>query len=89
MKLKLAVLVVALGAMFWGASHYHIGAPPLPITCPSYDQVAHWWVPDSRLWTVYRSTPGPVTRGADTVQWLGYTEIGGCSQSVTIKAGAR
>ena len=84
-----AAAAAVLAGGYHVAAEYHVGAPPLPVTCVAPDHVSRWWVPDSQLWRVYGTRPGPVTPGADTVRWLGWTEIGGCGQSLTITAGAR
>jgi hypothetical protein len=79
----LGLAVFCFGGYRYVADH-HIGAPPLHITCVAPDHVVTSWVPDSQM--------GRVTAGGgqpgNTVKYLGWTEIGGCGQSLVLKVGA-
>jgi hypothetical protein len=81
----LVVLGVAGFACFSFVSSHHLFAPPLsPLNCPSYDTQTVQWVPDSQVASEFGGQPP-----ANTVQWLGWTEFGGCGQTLTIHAGSR
>jgi hypothetical protein len=87
-KVIIAALAVFTGGVATYAGHgpiasSHLFAPALHITCVSPDHVVTSWVPDSQM--------GRVTAGGgqpgNVVHWLGYTEIGGCGQSLVIHTG--
>jgi hypothetical protein len=86
-RLAAGAVVLAVAAFFgysFTASH-HLFAPPLsPLNCPSYDTPTYQWIPDSQLASEFGGQPP-----ANTVQWLGWTEFGGCGQTLTITGGAR
>ena len=63
----------------------HLLAPALHLNCVPPDHPVTSWIPDSQL---ARAEAGGKPPG-NTVEWLGWTEIGGCGESLTIKAGAR
>ncbi len=55
---------------------FHLGAPPLPYTCPpGHTVVTHW-----EKGTALAGQPG-------TLVWHGWTEWASCSQSMTIDGG--
>lgn len=89
-KIRLAGGAIAFGVLLAGSYHlaaeYHLGAPLLRITCVPPDHPVTSWVPDSDLSRI--TGPGSSTP-ANTVHWLGWTEVGGCGESITITTGAR
>jgi hypothetical protein len=87
-KAAIGLLVFAAGTATYAGygpiASSHLLAPPLHITCQSPDHVNTTWIRTSQLGTVDGGhAPG------NTVQWLGWTEYGGCGQSLTITTGAR
>lgn len=76
--LAAAAAVLALAA--YAATVHHVGAPKLPITCQPPDFPSRWWVSGSG--------PSGVS-SASEVHWLGSTELGGCSESLTIGLNTR
>ena len=71
--LVLGAAAVALAG--YAAVVHHVGAPRLPVTCTLPDHPSLAWYPG----------PGPsgIAPTAE-VHWLGSTEVGGCSESLTI-----
>jgi len=63
----------------------HLFAPSLPISCMAPDHVVVSWVRDSQLPSVTKGSPMP----ANAREWLGWTEMAGCGESLTIRTGAR
>jgi hypothetical protein len=68
-----AAAMLALAA--YAAVVHHVGAPKLPVTCQAPDVPSRWWVSGSGAAGV---------SSASEVHWLGSTELGGCSESLTI-----
>lgn len=75
--MKRAIYAAMAVAGCWFAYHeygaQHVGAPPLPYSCPHGSHVTRWWVKDS----------DPTGRGASgTLEWHGWREIASCSASL-------
>lgn len=70
-----AMSAAALSVAGYVGIVHHVGAPKLPITCQAPDFPSRWWVPGS----------GPAgVSSASEVHWLGSTELGGCSETLTV-----
>lgn len=70
-----AAAAVVLALAGYAAIVHHVGAPKLPLTCQAPDFPSRWWVTGSG--------PADVSTTAE-VHWLGSTELGGCSETLTI-----
>jgi len=85
---KSAAAAVAVAALavpgYRYASDHHIGAPPPDVTCQPPDHLVTSWYHGS---TAAVTGPGGGTPAGE-VHWLGWTEVGGCGESVTVQVGA-
>jgi hypothetical protein len=72
LALKGAIVVVLVAAGWHEVAVHHLGAPPLPYTCPAGDTVYRHWVPGTN-----HDWPGSLT-------YDGWTEYASCQASLTI-----
>jgi hypothetical protein len=83
-----AAVALAAPGYDYAASH-HIGAPALHVTCPAPDHLVTSWYKDGSPELAPEAPKGdPVASFPDEVHWLGWTELGGCGESVQARLGS-
>ena len=90
---KLAgVLILVAIIVFYVVSDLHIGAPAFPIkSCPpGYELNTEWYgVGSPQLQPGYGGAKAGTYPGeAQAVHYLGWTELGGCGQSLRVTTGS-